>query len=754
MMLRAALSAAIAWAFLATRHNSARAGEVDILLGFHPALFPGQGDAPPGPGAPCEWNNVTCDAQGRVTALELQGRGITQLPKKFEMLAELRALNVADNRLSTLPLTFSGLRQLRQLDVSRNLFAGPTALEVLGDLSVLEELHLTENNLTTLPTTICQLNHLRYLHLEHCGLISLPPCIGQLSQLRELHMSFNLLTSLPDSIGDLSELRKLHVYKCRLQSLPETIGGLSHLNQLFLEGNVIKTLPDSFENIRNLTDFRYDGCIDDHEQVTCASTLVKMCPTLKSVVRKSPFRCGCDPGYYDDTHGQIVCFDDDSRFSDSALHTVDAELSFDHGCSKCPDCVSCHKGSFALNPGMGLRSVSPPALVSPLTQSIAVFRCPIEGTCVGGNETTTCLTGYRGALCGACADGYGRQRDRTCAKCDGVTSVHQNRVVYGATFAGICALAMAWCFRDYVDKLYRLTVQGEVVEHGKIVVGFFQVVSPLGDVLSIPLEDRLPMLHRLIHLADPLFLSLDSFLQLHCLPGLDDFHTTWLLSVIGVPVALAVLVFARYKYDSRNGLLAAKERARTLSFVLCFLMYPRVSKEVFEMLVCEKLSSQESWLQADYSVNCTDGTYAMFRTFALVMVCVVSIGVPLALLIGMADTTRRSWRAFDRDGGGSFVEFNYPRLHKRYHTLLRPYRPGCAYYEMVDWLRKMLLGGLLMLLHRGSILQAVVGATCSFLFFVLHLGLRPYRKVATNWLKACAEVRLAWLQCCPPAQQC
>ena len=160
------------------------------------------------------------------------------------------------------------------------------------------------------------------------------------------------------------------------------------------------------------------------------------------------------------------------------------------------------------------------------------------------------------------------------------------------------------------------------------------------------------------------------------------------------------------------------------------------------MLVCRQLSATESWLEADYSVSCTDSSYDTFWTIAMVMMCLVSIGVPLLLLVGMADATRRNWRAFDRDEGGDFADHNYKRLSFRYRTLMRPYRSGCAYYEMVDWLRKMLLGGLLMLLHRGSIVQAVAGACCSFLFFGIHLGLRPYRKVATNWLKACTETQI------------
>eukprot|EP01044_Picomonas_judraskeda_P017852 COSAG03_NODE_3430_length_2021_cov_13.434443_2_plen_131_part_00 len=34
------------------------------------------------------------------------------------------------------------------------------------------------------------------------------------------------------------------------------------------------------------------------------------------------------------------------------------------------------------------------------------------------------------------------------------------------------------------------------------------------------------------------------------------------------------------------------------------------------------------------------------------------------------------------------------------------------------------------------------GACASFAFFGIHLGVRPYRKVATNWLKVCIEIQI------------
>eukprot|EP01051_Picozoa_sp_SAG22_P007542 SAG22_NODE_535_length_9385_cov_6.941202_6_plen_139_part_00 len=60
----------------------------------------------------------------------------------------------------------------------------------------------------------------------------------------------------------------------------------------------------------------------------------------------------------------------------------------------------------------------------------------------------------------------------------------------------------------------------------------------------------------------------------------------------------------------------------------------------------------------------------------------------------------------------------------------------------MDWVWKMLLGGLLMLLHRGSVFQVFAGTCISVFFLSLHVALRPYKKAATNCLKACVEIQV------------
>ena len=305
----------------------------------------------------------------------------------------------------------------------------------------------------------------------------------------------------------------------------------------------------------------------------------------------------------------------------------------------------------------------------------------------------------------------------------------------------VCVCVAMWFNQDRLSMVFRVILDAELFEHAKIVIGFFQVVSPLGDVLSLPLQIKMPFLHDIMKVADPLFLSLQDFIQLHCLPGFNSFFPNWLINIFAVPFIIFVAIGLNYLRERRNN-ETAWDRARTISFNVGFLLYPRVSKHIFEMLNCRRMSDNEQWLERDYGVDCEDDTYSFFFYLACVLVVLIPLGVPIVLLLSMARQTVRNYNNFDHDSRRNFWQSNYDDLFEKYEMVVRVYRPGVFFYEAVDWLRKMLLGGLLMLLHRGSIIQVFVGTCISVAFLSLHMALQPYKKFTTNCLKACVEIQI------------
>jgi hypothetical protein len=121
---------------------------------------------------------------------------------------------------------------------------------VIGQLTSLKSLHLSENDLSSLPAEIWQLSSLEVLYLERNDLTSLPAEIGQLSSLEVLYLSCNDLTSLPAEVGQLTSLEVLDLSTNQLTSMPAEIGQLTSLKWLDLGWNRLTSVPAAIRELR------------------------------------------------------------------------------------------------------------------------------------------------------------------------------------------------------------------------------------------------------------------------------------------------------------------------------------------------------------------------------------------------------------------------------------------------------------------------------------------------------------------------
>jgi internalin A len=174
-------------------------------------------------------NRAEYDANGNITALDLSGLKLTDLPPKVGQLRDLKTLNLSENHLTVLP-------------------------KDIGELGNLCDLNLSENRLRTLPPELGKLESLRYLALWGNNLTYLPPEIGQLADLRELDLSDNRLPALPPEIGDLSSLESLYLLNNSLMVVPAEVGRLKRLQRLFLAGNRLAELPPQIGQLAKLQD--------------------------------------------------------------------------------------------------------------------------------------------------------------------------------------------------------------------------------------------------------------------------------------------------------------------------------------------------------------------------------------------------------------------------------------------------------------------------------------------------------------------
>ncbi|GJP33005.1 hypothetical protein CLOM_g17582 [Closterium sp. NIES-68] len=155
--------------------------------------------------------HVSCDGQGMVTRMSLNGEGLT----------------------GSIPSTIGSMVRLTYLDLHRNFLTG------------------------SIPRGIASLSSLTHLDLYGNKLSSwIPSSIGGLLDLRYLDLGRNSLTwSIPSTIGNLTRLTYLSLSSNALsQTIPQSLGNLINLHDLYLRNNSLRgSIPDSISNLVNLT---------------------------------------------------------------------------------------------------------------------------------------------------------------------------------------------------------------------------------------------------------------------------------------------------------------------------------------------------------------------------------------------------------------------------------------------------------------------------------------------------------------------
>jgi hypothetical protein len=286
----------------------------------------------------------------------------------------------------------------------------------------------------------------------------------------------------------------------------------------------------------------------------------------------------------------------------------------------------------------------------------------------------------------------------------------------------------------------------------KIALGLAQVLALLKDVLNLMFPDapRQAMSYVALFTAD-----------LHTLYAFDcngwDWYSTWLLTALGLPATAILAVGCRYTWQRWRGRdPKALSNATAALFFVVLLLYPRVSSSILSALRCRSLGEHMQRLEVDYSVDCLGSRYQRYRTFALVMLAVWPIGIPVVLLSLLWKNWRHTVQTFEAAAAGNAHEqptivfdadsaaapHSKAQLTQRYAFCLNDYRPEAWWFEPADMLRKLALSGLLQFVQRGTAAQVLVGCCISFASFGVHVWLLPYRETEANVLKVCAEAVL------------
>lgn len=169
-----------------------------------------------------------------------------------------------------------------------------------------------------------------------------------------------------------------------------------------------------------------------------------------------------------------------------------------------------------------------------------------------------------------------------------------------------------------------------------------------------------------------------------------DFHDRVITSTVGPIVTMGVLGLTYAVGCRRNRVREAalnKVRRKHVSVALwiTFLIYSSVSSTLFQMFSCETLEDGNTYLRADYRIECSSTKHQTLQIYAGLMILVYPVGVPLAYAVLLF---------WGRDALQIAVVRNMDdaRVQAAVH-LSSPYRPGCYYYEVVECGRRVMLTG-------------------------------------------------------------
>lgn len=401
------------------------------------------------------------------------------------------------------------------------------------------------------------------------------------------------------------------------------------------------------------------------------------------------------------------------------------------------------------------------------------------------DQLLRCLAGSDGALCGACAAHHTLSAlDQSCTPCDS-WSVDNMAVAIIIAVTIVTAVMVKYCLAPCVEKakvqMDKMEDSGFVTKF-KIMVSLSQVVSEMPFSLAMSYPDMFLDLLRFLGIFR---IDLLSGLKLDCLFA-TDFYSAFIMSMMLIPIGLVMVQLPRlwtgFKIclrltcrcsckclrpghltsidevvDAAAESKKAADSAFDRSFLVFFLMYTGVTRQVFRMFDCRPLDdgaetqgtysdgetfalAAESWHQDDFATSCTTDKHAQFITIAWAMVFLFPLGVPAFMFITLF--LNRKWL--------SDAAKPLPPLEKRgwyigdrekFEFLVKDYKPQYYYWEVIEILRKLLLTGIIIFIDPGSTAQIFVACNISFFFFALQMACQPFFQSGNNHLKTAAEIQ-------------
>lgn len=220
-------------------------------------------------------------------------------------------------------------------------------------------------------------------------------------------------------------------------------------------------------------------------------------------------------------------------------------------------------------------------------------------------------------------------------------------------------------------------------------------------------------------------LDIAGLLSAGCLISTDYYHRL-LFSTLG-PFAVLAVIGCTYKVASwrtRGARVASRiviwNKHVSIMLRVLFFVYGSVSATVFGTFACEDLDDGGSYLRGDYSIRCDTDKHRSFQGLAVFMMFIYPFGIPTLFAVLLC-----CHREALKDNPGA-RDAN-PTI-KPFADLWQPYRTDSYMFELLEYLRRILLAGTVVFLFPNTAAQIAVTFMVELVFFVVSVFLLPYQK--------------------------
>ena len=516
--------------------------------------------------------------------------------------------------------------------------------------------------------------------------------------------------------------------------------------------------PGSVAALQGLATCEFCGAGEyAQESVTCAK-----CPVGKASTEDELTCTTCPPGSVAAAQGMVTCtFCEMGKYAEGGVTCAKCQspetsrdgavtcdlcvfdFYFDTGsgaCAKChPKGVTC--------PEMSRELIVDPGYWRTDLMSVDILQCPIKSSCIGGNETELCATGYEGVKCTVCSDGYWfSTADQACRHCTDrdnalVTSL---LIVILVVIITLLVLPIWFVVRNKTATSVRAIrikkmVSSFDIARGKILWSTFQLISSVEWSLELRFPEPFGKLVSLFSFFTEF--SLASVLPIRCMIPYRFYEHVFMVTLF--PLALIIVLFASAaylkQYTKVDELLS--HRLMHTALLIAFVILPSATSSLLRSFHCETFYYSDGTvarvLIADYAQDCDSAEHQQFEWYALAMLVFAFPGGVL-VCIGMVLYEKRSLinprldSVYDAVDQRAADESLAPL-----RSLFQPYQPRLWYMELVDLSRRIILMGALVSVPSLP-MRAVLGLLFAVLFAVVYREIQPYVSSSINVLSSIA----------------